>query len=125
MLILKPSLIYKDVSCGLGGKFLSVLEALYSQIDLQIICNSPGLTEIFPFSLLCFQGDNLSPNLFNILINGLTNCFDETYMSVLLGEHITNYLLYADDLVILSELALSLQKRPNIVSKFCSTWGLI
>ena len=84
--VLHPVLFIRLVSCGLGGKFLSVLEVMYSQIDLQVICNSRGLTEVFPSQLGVFQGDNLSPNLFNIFVNDLTNCFGETSMPVVLGE---------------------------------------
>ena len=62
--VLHPALFIKLVSCGLGGNFLSVLRAMYSKIDLQVICNSRGLTEVFPSQLGVFQGDNLSPNLF-------------------------------------------------------------
>ena len=51
---------------------------MYSQIDLQVICNSRYLTEVFPSQLSVFQEDNLSPNLFIIFVNDLTNCFDET-----------------------------------------------
>ena len=122
--VLHPALFIKLVSCGLGGNFLSVLRAMYSQIDLQVICNSRGLTEVFPSQLGVFQGDNLSPNLFNIFVNDLTKCFDETCMPVLLGEHRINCLLYADDLIILSESASGLQNCLNVVGKFCSTWGL-
>ena len=76
--VLHPALFTKLVSCGLGGNLLSVLRAMYSQIDLQVICNSRYLTEVFPSQLSVFQEDNLSPNLFIIFVNNLTNCFDET-----------------------------------------------
>ena len=122
--VLHPALFIKLVSCGLGGKFLSVLKAMYSQIDLQVICNSRGLTEAFPSQLGVFQGDNLSPNLFNIFVNDLTHCFNEACMPCLLGEHRINCLLYADDLVILSESASGLQNCLDVVGNFCSTWGL-
>ena len=114
--VLYPALFIKIVS--------SVLEAVYFQIDLQVICNSRGLAEVLPSQFGVFQGDNLSPNLFNIFVNDLTKCFDETCMQVLLGEHRINCLLYADDLVILSESASDLQKCLNVVGKFCTTRGL-
>ena len=59
-----------------------------------------------------------SPNLFNIFVNDLTNCLDETCMPVLLGEHRINCLLYADDLIILSESASGLQNCLNVVGNF-------
>ena len=45
-------------------------------------------------------------------------------MPCLLGEHRINCLLYADDLVILSESASGLQNCLDAVGNFCSTWGL-
>ena len=122
--VLHPALFIKLVSCGVGGKFLSVLRAMYSQIDLQVLIGSRGLTEAFPSQLGVFQGDNLSPNLFNIFLNNLPNCFDESCMPVLLGKHRINCLLYVDDLVVLSESASGLQKCLYVVSNFCSTWSL-
>ena len=44
-------------------------------------------------------------------------------MKTLSGQ-IINCLLYVDDLIILSEAALGLQKYLNVVGKFCSTRGL-
>ena len=90
----------------------------------QVICNSCGLTEVFPSQFGVFQGDNLGPNRFNIFVNDLTKCFDETCMPVLLDEHRINCLLYADDLAILSESASGRQKCLNVVGKFCTTQGL-
>ena len=104
-----PALFIKLVSCGLGGNFLSVLRSMSSQIDLQVICNSRGLTEVFLSQLGVIQGDNLIPNLFNIFLNDLANCFYETCMPVLLGEHRINCLAYADDPIISSASALCLQ----------------
>ena len=78
---------------------------MHSLIDLQVICNYCGLTEVFQSQLGVFQGDKLSPNMFNICVNDLNNCSDETCMPVLLGEQRINCLLYTDDLIILSESA--------------------
>ena len=49
--VLHPAIFIKLVSCGLRGKFLSDLETMYSQIDLHVICNSLGLTDVFPSHL--------------------------------------------------------------------------
>ena len=88
--VLHHVLFIKLVSCSLGCTFIFVLKALNSQIDLQVICNSLGLTEVFPSQFGVFQGDKPSSNLFKIFVNDLTSCFDETCMRVLLGEQRIN-----------------------------------
>ena len=55
---------------------------------------------VFPSQRGVFKGDNLYLNLFNIFVNDLANCFDETCMPILFREQRINCLLYADDLII-------------------------
>ena len=63
-----------------------------------------------------FSRETTSVQTCNIFVNDFASCFDETRMSVLLGEHRINCVLYADNLIILSESALGLQKCLNVVS---------
>ena len=80
--VLHPYLFIKLIACSLGGKFLSVLHEMYSNIDLQVIIGSRGLSEGFPSQLGVVQGDNLSPSLFNVFINDIPKCFDSLCMPV-------------------------------------------
>ena len=48
------------------------------------------------------QGDNLSPTLFNIFINDIPSYFDSSCDPVCLTHNHISCLLYADDLVLLS-----------------------
>ena len=61
--------------------------------------------------------------MFNIFVNDLTKCFDKTCMPALLGEHRIHCLVFANDLVILSESALGLQNCLNVVGNMCSARG--
>jgi hypothetical protein len=54
-----------------------------------------------------------SPNLFKFYINGLIDDFDHSYSPVLLGQKHISCLLYADDLVLLSESQEGLQNCLN------------
>jgi hypothetical protein len=58
-----------------GGKFLALLKFLYSNLSLTVIVNSHSFSNAFPSNVGDFQGDNLSPNLFNLYINGLIDDF--------------------------------------------------
>ena len=62
------------------------------------------------------QGDGLSPLLFNIFINDISNIFDETTSKpIALNSTEVNCLIYADDLVLLSEV----KKACNPVLTLC------
>jgi hypothetical protein len=58
---------------------------LYSNLSFRVIVNSHSLSNAFPSNVGVFQGDNLSPNLFNLYINGLIDDFDHSCSPVLLG----------------------------------------
>ena len=79
-----------------------------------MVCRKVGL----------FQGDNLSPSLFNLFIKDIPNCFDSLCMPVSLGNSKLNCLVYADDLVLLSKTASGLQNCLDAIGSFCSKWGL-
>ena len=99
-----PALFLKLISIGIGGKFLAVLKSMYSSIQLRVKVTREYLTNSFSSKVGVFQGDNLSPNLFNIFINDITKVFDNICAPVSIGTRSINSLLYADDLVLLSEV---------------------
>ena len=67
---------------------------------------------------------HLEPTLFSIYINDLVPHFDECCDTVKLMERNVSCLLYADDLVLISELAIGLQNSLNILSCYCDKWNL-
>ena len=68
------------------------------------------------------QGNNLSPSLFNGQINGLLLALNETNAGVKIPSGIVNNLAYADDIVLLAENEVDLQKLLNVVSEWCVKW---
>ena len=70
------------------------------------------------------QGDNLSPILFKIFINDLVDSFDESCKPVTLNSLNLNRLLYADDLVLMSETADGLQICIDKLYDYCENMGL-
>ena len=70
------------------------------------------------------QGDNLNPNLFKIFINDLPDYLDNSSDSIILNERILNCLMYADDVILLSETAEGLQNCLDKLNKYCEQWGL-
>ena len=82
---------------------------MYSKTNPCVKVNNDGITNFFSSNIGVRQGDNLSPNLFKIFINDLPRSFDEHCKPVSLNSYKLNSLLYADDVVLLSESAEGLQ----------------
>ncbi len=71
------------------------------------------------------QGDVISPTLFNIFINDISNIFtNENSMPPKLVNSSLGNLLFADDLLILSESAAGLQHSLDSLSEYCDKWQL-
>ena len=103
---------------------MALLKSLYSNLSLRVIVNSHSLSNAFPSNVGVFQGDNLSPNLFNPYINGLIDDIDHSCSTVLLGQKHISCLIYADDLVLVSESQEGLQNCVNKTWEYCKSWGL-
>ena len=122
--VLHPALMLKLIEAGVGGNFFRVLKSMYSNIELKVKTDKYSLSDAFPSSVGVFQGDNLSPNLFNLFIDGIVKSFDSSCEPVTLGSKLLNGLLYADDLLLISESTGGLQNCLNKVYDYCNNWGL-
>ena len=70
------------------------------------------------------QGCILSPRLFNIFLNDIPPLFDESCHPLSLGDQKLNCLMYADDLVMLSETPQGLQSCLDKLKSYTVEWGL-
>ena len=113
-------LLKNNVSC----KFVNVIKSMYS--SLKACVQVPGgLSSTFPSLVGLKQGCNLSPLLFNLFINDLMPLLNESQCDApFLGDYMINCLLYADDLVLISETKEGLQELMNKLHNFSQTWFL-
>ena len=82
-------------------------------------------TEFFSLGRGVRQGCSLSPTLFNIYINELARVLEQSAAPGLtLDDKEIKFLLYADDLVLLSPTEHGLQQSLALVEKHCQTWAL-
>ena len=120
----REGLYYKMATSGINGTFLNIVESIYENYRIQIKIQD-GLTENISTNVGVKQGCVLSPTLFNFYINDLAGIFkDEDCKPITLYNEKLNCLMYADDLILLSESKEGLQNCLNELQKYCKTWKL-
>ena len=90
---------------GIDGKFYFAIKSLYCQTSSCVKPNNV-LSSSFNTISRVRQGGSLSPTVFNIFINNLSN-------------ELLSHLLYADDLALIAESEADLQELLNCVSSWC------
>ncbi len=109
---------------GVGGNFYELISIMYCNAKYCVKLPNE-ITQTFDLKRGIKQGDTLSLYLFNLYLNGINHSFSSRECkSPTLGETCVHCLLYADDLLILSETAQGLQNSLNKLSIYCKTWHL-
>ena len=70
------------------------------------------------------QGGVLSPQLFNIYIDGWRDILNKSTIGGSLGRMRINHLLYADDLCIVSLSSAGLQQLLSICDQYCASHSI-
>jgi hypothetical protein len=117
---------------------LIVIQNMYKNAK-SCVRDGSNCSDFFPSNISVRQGENLSPLLFSVFLNDLTEFMSHAYnglndvcnISHLLfdNDDIEVYfklylLLYADDTVIFAETAAELQSALNAMYLYCETWKL-
>lgn len=83
-----------------------------------------NLTNWFPTPSGVKQGGALSPTLFAVYINDLTNQIKQVNCGVKCRNEHVCVLLYADDIVLMAETEVDLQRMLRCISNWCKKWTL-
>ena len=100
---------------------------MYSNISLTVQSGDGLSLSPFFMSLLGVRhnrGDNLSPTLFHLFINDIPKIFNDGCDPILFGNMHLSSLMYAVDLLILSESSQGLQQAMTNLLTYTITWGL-
>ena len=121
--ISRMSLLYKLLKMDIGGNFLLVLRHMYESVTYAIKTRK-GISDDFPSIRGVKQGCILSPLLFNLFVADLPDIFTENCDPVVIHDRPLSCLMFADDLVLLSETAHGLQNSLTNLGNYCDQWGL-
>ena len=107
------------------GKMLKLLRDMYSNVMVSVK-TIQGFTKPFECKSGVQQGCLLSPELFNLFIKELERMLK---LSEFRGVHIWEatevlLLMYADDIVLVGETSIQLQRKINILETFCRKYGM-
>ena len=114
---------YKLSRLGISDQFIHVLKSLYSKVQCTAKING-FITDWFNVSVGLKQGCILSPVLFNAFMDDLVQMIREQKKGVTYGDVNVSILLYADDIVLLSNCEEGLQSMLVMLGEWCSKWGL-
>lgn len=112
----------KLLRMGIGNRFYKIIKSMYENTKLCIKTNN-NITDAFTSNIGIRQGDNISPTIFNIYLNDLEFPKENCDPATLLNESVS-HLLWADDLLLISETSTGLQSCLNILGNYCKQWHL-
>ena len=121
-------LLHKLITYGLDIGYIKLIKDMYDKTAQSLRINS-RMTRIFKTYKGVKQGCILSPRLFNLFINDIPDLFSDDKMTnpckpVHLNDTKINCLMYADDLILLSESEEGLQTCLNRLNEYNEKWDL-
>jgi hypothetical protein len=106
---------------GIRGKMWRAIRTVYSKVQSAVL-TGVGQTNWFDINTGVRQGCVLSPVLFAIFINGLAKEIRNMNKGVKIANTDVSLLLYADDIVLMSESREALQDMMNTLSEYSKKW---
>ena len=119
----RVGLFYKMIKTGINIGYIKLIKNMYEKTSQCLKLNN-GITRSFRTTRGVRQGCILSPYAFKIFLNDLPEIFDLICDPVKLGNERISCLLYADDLVLLSESKQGLQKCLDKLHDYAQKWDL-
>lgn len=107
---------------GMNGKFMKAIVAMYQSVLSCVRVFSGRMTDFFECPVGVRQGCILSPEIFSLFINEVARSVEDGGMhgiQLLPGLVELFILLFADDIALLSDTALGLQRQINILNDAC------
>ena len=119
----RSALLYKIFERGIGGKYFQILKSMYNNARSRVKWDGQ-LGRIFDNLTGVLQGSVVSPTLFKLFLDDLKDYLQKN-KGVSVGDIFLCYLLFADDLLLLSETSTGLQHLIRGLEEFCKQWHML
>lgn len=117
-------LFFKLHKNGISDKIINLLKSMYSKVKT---CVKRGdyVSKSYSCTEGTRQGCSLSPTLFKIYLNDLQDLFNtKDSEPIIIDKTPIGCLMYADDVLLISQSAKGLQNGLNILNAYCTKWRL-
>jgi hypothetical protein len=116
-------LYFKLLENEIDGKLYQGIKAMYDNTLSSVRINDK-YTDWFDTESGVRQGDTLSPTLFVLFINNLVDEIKSLNIGIDIGNTKICILLYADDIVLITETEEELQTLLNCINNWCYKWRI-
>jgi len=114
-------LFSKLYNLGISAKIINLIKNMYSEANARLKSNS-NMSQPFSITNGVLQGEILSPLLFSLCLNDLPNLLNNSEIpAITISDTPIHCLLYADDIVVLADSAINLQKKINLLKNYFET----
>ena len=100
---------------------------MYKEVKSSVRVGRYEITEYFNCLSGVRQGCILSPLLFFMYVSELDSLLKRSHsngVELLTNDELAYLLMYADDMCLLSDTVLDMQKKINCLENYCKSWGL-
>ena len=117
-------LLYKLLLAEIDGKMYDSIKSIYISTTSCIRINGK-LTDWFDCKTGVKQGDCLSPTIFSLFVNDLVREINALELGIDVNGEKIALLLYADDIVLLSDNETNMQTMLNTLHEWCKKWRVL
>ena len=120
--VTRTALMFKLFTRGVSGKYFKIIKSMFGNSKSRIKYNS-SLSDIFENLRGVLQEGVISPTLFKFFLDDLGEYLDTT-KGIRVGNIQISHLLFADDLIFVSETSSGLQKLIAGLQVFSKQWHM-
>ena len=115
---------YKLSIMNINGLFFNIISSMYGNNKMCIRMDKSHLSHFFTSNVGVRQGDAIRPILFNIYVSDFQSYIGLDSDAPRLNTSLVNFLMYADDLVLMSQTEIGLQGLIDKLSDYCKRWKM-